>query len=99
MKSYLRSLFCSAGPNGLNATKLDWKFEFHSFHADWQISNGFFNRPFTFNHLLKSWYRIVRSKYKVFGTVLQMDLNRVKFGLWHNVLPKVIFPFAGDNAI
>ena len=26
-----------------------------------------------------------------------MDLNRVKFGLWHNVLPKVIFPFAGDN--
>ena len=32
-----------------------------------------------------------------FGTDLQMDLNRVKFGLWHNVLPKVISSFAGDN--
>ena len=59
---------------------------------------GFFNRPFTFNHLLKSWDRLsCEVQYKHFGTVLQMDLNRVKFGLWHNVLPKVIFPFAGDN--
>ena len=56
------------------------------------------NRPFTFNHLLKSWYRLsCEVQYKHFGAVLQMDLNRVKFGLWHNVLPKVIFPFAGDN--
>ena len=92
MKSYLRSLFCSARPNGLNATKLDWKFEFHSFHADWQISNGFFNRPFT-QILVQS----CEVQYKDFGAVLQMDLNRVKFGLWDNILPKVILPFAGDN--
>ena len=40
------------------------------------------NRPFTFNHLLKSWYRLsCEVQYKHFGAVLQMDLNRVKFGL------------------
>lgn len=99
LKSYLRSFFCSAGPNGLNAANNTRRvFEFRSFH----ILIGKSAMAFLTGHLHLTIYSNpgtelwspIQGFWRCFACGLKQS---PKFGLWDNALPKVIFPFAGDN--
>ena len=75
-------LFCTS--NGLNHAITGSAFRIF-FHLDWQIDDGFLNRPMMVRTQICDSGTRVRAQNKEFGAVLQTDLTTVYFLLWRSV--------------